>query len=92
MRNLGIIRNKLSNEFNMFFENQIKYFNNEINIVDNIHFNKIQIIISNIKKVCKRLTNSNKKKILISKCKLKFQISYEEFELYLNVINNIANM
>jgi hypothetical protein len=92
MRNLGIIRNKLSNEFNMFFENQIKYFNNEINIVDNIHFNKIQIIISNIKKVCKRLTNTNKKKILISKCKLKFQISYEEFELYLNVINNIANM
>lgn len=89
MRNIGIIRNKLSNEFNNLFENQIEYFNNEISIVDNIHFNKIGKIISNIKKVCKRLSNTNKKKIFISKCKLKFQISDEEFEIRLHAINNI---
>lgn len=89
MRNIGIIRNKLSNEFNMLFENQIEYFNNEISIVDNIHFNKIGKIISNIKKVCKRLSNTNKKKIFISKCKLKFQISDEEFHIRLHAINNI---
>lgn len=89
LRNIGIIRNTFSNEFKNLFENLIEYYYNEISIVDNIHFNNIAKIISNIKKVCKRLSNTNKKKIFISKCKIKFQISDEEFQIRLNAINNI---
>jgi hypothetical protein len=89
LRNIGVIRNKLSNEFKIIFENLIEYYNNEIDIVDNIHFNNISKLIRSLRKICNKLSNSDKKKKIISKCKSKFQLPNHELDLRLITINNI---